>query len=457
LSSYQRFSITLFRGRVAYGKAMLSSSAEEKEMRYSGRLPVAIPAVVVVAFAGPWLRLAMGQETGTGGQTAADVSGAGVAGRIPVWRNSTTLGDSLLTQSGANVGIGTTAPAAPLEVNGDALVDGDLTLSGSILLTGAGTLIWAPEDGSGNFSAGLDALQPTTTRTGNTAVGDSALHANTSGYFNTANGFQALRSNTIGYNNTAVGVEALQDNTNGDGNTAIGFIALGQNVAGQGNTATGQEASNRSTADGNTATGFYALANNTTGNYNIAIGYKAGVLIRDTSNNIDINNAGTAVDSGAVRIGTTGTQTSAYIAGISNVNVSGATVVVGSSGQLGVALSSRRYKENIQDMGSASDGLMRLRPVTFQYKKAFSDGSQPVQYGLIAEEVAPVYPDLVARSADGQIESVRYQVLDSMLLNELQKQNATIAAQKEQIRALEERLTRVEAAMSGATRTALSR
>jgi polyhydroxyalkanoate synthesis regulator phasin len=125
---------------------------------------------------------------------------------------------------------------------------------------------------------------------------------------------------------------------------------------------------------------------------------------------------------------------------------------------------SRRYKEDIQDMGDTSSGLLRLRPVTFRYKKPFTDGSQPVQYGLIAEEVAEVYPDLVAHSADGQIETVKYQVLGPMLLNELQKQNTTIAAQKEQIqaqdqriRSLEERLARVEAALQQIPLSASSR
>ena len=144
--------------------------------------------------------------------------------------------------------------------------------------------------------------------------------------------------------------------------------------------------------------------------------------------------------------------------------LAGVPVVVDSNGNLGTISSSRRYKEDIQNMGDTSSGLMRLRPVTFHYKKAFDDGSKPVQYGLIAEEVAEVYPDLVARSADGQVETVKYQLLDSMLLNELQKQNNTIAAQKEQIHAqeeriqtLEERLARVEAALSGTTVTASSR
>ena len=152
-------------------------------------------------------------------------------------------------------------------------------------------------------------------------------------------------------------------------------------------------------------------------------------------------------------------QTSAFIAGIYGTTTSAnnaVPVLVDSNGNLGTISSSRRYKEDIQDMRDASSGLLRLRPVTFRYKQAFGDGSKPIQYGLIAEEVAEVYPDLVARSADGQIETVKYQVLDSMLLNELQKQNETIAAQKDQIRSLEERLAKVEAALEGARVTTSS-
>jgi hypothetical protein len=111
-------------------------------------------------------------------------------------------------------------------------------------------------------------------------------------------------------------------------------------------------------------------------------------------------------------------------------------------------ISSRRFKEDIRDMGNTSSGLMRLRPVTFRYKKPYGDGSQPVQYGLIAEEVAEVYPDMVVRSADGQVETVKYQVLDPMLLNEVQKQHEQILAQERQIRSLEERLARMEAALA---------
>jgi hypothetical protein len=315
-------------------------------------------------------------------------------------------------QPNGNVGIGTMTPAATLEVNGGAQVDGNLTLGGA-----TGGTIWssifsipilqAPNNLSSNFSAGWGALPGTT-----------------------------------GLNDTAVGYSALSADTTGLGNTASGSWALGDNTTG----------------NSNTAVGGYALGFNTTGNNNIAIGYEAGFgNLATASNNIDIGNQGTGGDSSAIRIGSEGAQTNTYIAGIYGVTSFGIPVYINSNGQLGTVSSSRRYKEDIQDMADASSGLLRLRPVTFRYKKPSDDGSKPVQYGLIAEEVAEVYPDLVARSADGQIETVKYQLLDPMLLNELQKQHATITAQQEQIRSLEERLAKVEAALSGTTVTAAAR
>jgi len=390
-------------------------------------------------------------------------SGAGTVNIATGGTNSVTV------NSNGNVGIGTSSPAATLEVNGNAQVDG-----GNILAKGSVPVIQFPVSGSENFGAGLGALPQSITGTGDTALGDYALQVNTSGSFNTAVGNGALTSNTTGSSNTASGNGALFANTAGSSNTASGYGALVDNTSGSANTAGGYDAlSNNTTGNYNTATGNSAMFGNTTGlnntglgadtlyanisgNNNIAVGYQAGYNVL-ASNNIQIGNQGTGADSGTIRIGTPGTQTTAFIAGISTSNVTGATVQVSPGGQLGIAVSSRRYKEDIHDMGETSSGLMRLRPVTFRYKKAFDDGSQPVQYGLIAEEVAEVYPDLVARSADGQIETVKYQLLDPMLLNELQKQNATITAQKEQIRTLEERLARIEAALSGATVTAASR
>ena len=176
------------------------------------------------------------------------------------------------------------------------------------------------------------------------------------------------------------------------------------------------------------------------GGGNIAIGVNAGSAVTGY-NNIDLGNSGAANESNAIRIGTAGQQMSAYVAGITGVWVgSGSAVYVNANGQLGTSQSSQRYKENIRDMGAASDALMQLRPVQFQYKQAAPDGSKPLQFGLIAEEVAEVYPELIVRNREGQIESVQYQQLPAMLLNEWQKQRQTIKRQEREIQALESRL-----------------
>jgi hypothetical protein len=219
------------------------------------------------------------------------------------------------------------------------------------------------------------------------------------------------------------------------------------------------------TGDFNTVVGAGALQFNQSGNNNIAIGLTAGNIAATGSDNIFIGSPGASTDTATIRIGATAAnplspacvpacnpQTSFYAAGISGVNVTGGVpVLVTSNGQLGVASSSRRYKEDIQDMGDASSDLLRLHPVTFHYKEPYAGGSKSIEYGLIAEEVEKVYPDLVVRSADGQIETVKYQVLDSMLLNEVQKQAERNRLQAEenrqqarQIRSLEERLAALE-------------
>jgi hypothetical protein len=170
---------------------------------------------------------------------------------------------------------------------------------------------------------------------------------------------------------------------------------------------------------------------------------------------VDVNGYFVSLDFALPGISTTeGTnpinQTSFFAAGIRGVttgNNDAIPVVIDSNGQLGTVSSSRRFKEDIHDMDTVSSGLMRLRPVTFRYQKPFADGSKPIQYGLIAEEVADVYPDLVAHSADGQIETVKYQVLDSMLLNELQKEHKQVQEQAETIRVLEARLAVLEKAL----------
>jgi hypothetical protein len=286
--------------------------------------------------------------------------------------------------------------------------------------------------GTDNTATGSYGLQFNTTGVNNTADGAFALTFNTSGGFNTAAGVNALDSNSEGNYNTAVGEDALFNNFNSSDNTAIGYSALYANISGASNTALGQN----------------ALAANQTGNFNIAVGATAAANVQG-SYNIDIGSTGSTGDNNTIRIGTIGNQTTFFAAGIYGVsggNNEAIPVLVDSSGQLVTASSSRRFKEDIQDMGDASRGLMQLRPVTFRYKKPLADGSQPIQYGLIAEEVAEIYPDLVAYSADGQIETVKYQLLDPMLLNEVQRQQA-------EIRALQERLDRMDATLASMPRT----
>lgn len=161
-----------------------------------------------------------------------------------------------------------------------------------------------------------------------------------------------------------------------------------------------------------------------------------------------------STDIGVSRSGDNGQGSffAAAVRGITSGNNDAVPVLIDSSGQLGTVSSSQRFKEDIADMGDASGGLMRLRPVTFRYTKPFADGSKPIEYGLIAEEVAEVSPDLVAHSADGQIETVKYQVLDSMLLNEVQRQQAEIQGSEQQNRTLKERLDKLEKVWSAISR-----
>jgi hypothetical protein len=330
---------------------------------------------------------------------------------------------SPLIFSVGNVGIGTPSPGSKLDVAGDINFDGIIRFQGTPVQVFSSTL--------NNAATGISALSSASlTGTNNTAVGGLALNGDTAGSSNTGIGYFALMSNAGGNENTAVGALALED--------TVGT-------------------SNGSAGSGNTAIGWGALELNTTGNSNIAIGLSAGSDIANTNNNIDIGSPGSNIDNAVIRIGNNTIHTAFYVAGVYGVNTDGIPVYINSNGQLGTVSSSRRYKEDIQDMGDASSGLMRLRPVTFRYKKPFADGSKPIEYGLIAEEVAEVYPDLVAHSADGQIETVKYQVLDSMLLNEVQRQEKVITAQETRIHDLEERLTKLEAAMektaSGAVTT----
>jgi hypothetical protein len=281
--------------------------------------------------------------------------------------------------------------------------------------------------GVNNTANGLQALLHNTTGSDNTANGFSALFFNTSGLNNTANGFQALYSNTTGHNNTANGLQALYSNTTGTANTANGFTALHNNATGLNNTANGVAALvSNTTGLNNTADGVAALFMNTTGGSNIALGFYAGSNLTTGSNNIDIgDNNDQAGEANTIRIGIGGTQTSTFIAGISGATVTGTPVVVNSSGQLGAAPSSERFKDEIKPIDKASEAILALKPVTFRYKHELDPDGIP-QFGLVAEEVEKVNPDLIVRDAEGKAFTVRYEAVNAMLLNEFLKEHRTV-------------------------------
>ena len=252
----------------------------------------------------------------------------------------------------------------------------------------------------------------------------------------------ALFLHNLGGSNTGVGSNALMVIGAGVSNTAVGNSALIANDFGNFNTAVG---------DG-------ALNSNTSGGSNIGVGFLAGFSANASSGSIFIGNQGAAADTTTIKIGTS--QTRAFIAGIVGRTTTAndaIPVVISSTGQLGTISSSRRYKEDIQPMGDASAALMKLRPVTFRYIKPYDDGGKPIQYGLIAEEVAEVLPDLAVFNKDGSPETVKYHLLPSLLLNEFQaqqrtieRQEQTIQSQAEQMAALERRLLSLEARLSPA-------
>src|SRR5262249_484206 len=208
----------------------------------------------------------------------------------------------------------------------------------------------------------------------------------------------------------------LFSNTPGGGNTAQGDAALSSNISGS----------------FNTAIGLAAMSNLTSGVVNIAIGSSAGDHLTTGSRNIDIGNEGVAGESKTIRIGTQGTQTRTFIAGISVTGVMGTAVKISSSGQLGVAPSSARFKDEIKPMDKSSEAILSLKPVSFRYEQQIDPKRIP-QFGLVAEEVEKVNPDLITRDADGKPFTVRYEAGNAMLLKELWKANRRIEKQDKRI------------------------
>src|SRR5213080_1702282 len=317
--------------------------------------------------------------------------------------------------------------------------------------------------GDFNTAEGFGALFNNTSGTQNTATGVNALISNTTGSFNTADGVNTLFRNTTGFQNAATGVQALFSNTTGFHNTAAGFQALLSNTTGNHNTADGDNALvHDTTGIFNTAIGAHALDQNITGSSNVALGFQAGFNITGSGNVcIGENILGLAGESNVTRIGNI----------TSTAQANGVFVTVGAGGKLGFQVSSRRYKDDIKPMDKASEALFALKPVSFRYKQEIDPARSP-DFGLIAEDVAIVNPDLVARDEEGKIVTVRYQAVYAMLLNEFlkshskvqeqvaviaqvksnaAKQEATIARQQKQIEALTSGLQKVSAQFAAAS------
>ncbi len=281
--------------------------------------------------------------------------------------------------------------------------------------------------GLDNTAVGSGALYSNTTGNDNTAIGEGVLNQNTSGFGNTATGTEAMLSNTTGSNNTATGNSALNANLTGTFNTANGAGALFKNTIGSNNTATGLSAlANNISGSNNTASGFEALLFNSSGNNNIAVGATAGKNIDVGSNNIDIGNVGMADESNAIRIGAKRIHQNTFIAGIHGTTVAGGIgVIIDGKGHLGTATSSARFKGEIKPMDKASEAILALKPVTFRYKHELDPDGVP-QFGLVAEQVEKVDPDLVARDEEGKAYTVRYEAVNAMLLNEFLKEHSTV-------------------------------
>ena len=400
--------------------------------------------------------------------------------------NNTAAGEDALahlTSGEANTAIGAEALFSET-YGGYNTATGSFALymsTGGVNNTASGhAALYSNQTGAENTGMGARSLYNNTTGAFNTANGSEALYLNSTGLLNTASGFRSLYYNTAGNRNTADGVSALFSNTTGSNNTAAGYYALHSNTTGEGNTgvgygsllshqtgvyntsvgyralhtnpygtvgisnntAIGANALYRNGGAGNTATGFNALGDNTTGENNIAVGVNAGSLLTTGNNNISIGALGVAGESNTIRIGQSGrepVQKRTFVQGIFGSTVpNGAGVVVNAAGKLGTITSSARFKQDIQPMDTASEGLLELEPVTFRYHDELDpDGTQ--QFGLIAEQVEKVNPNLVARGSDGKVNTVRYEAINAMLLNEFLKERREVQEQKATIAELRAR------------------
>jgi len=381
------------------------------------------------------------RDNTTGGYNVA--VGSGALASNTTGQQNMAIGTQALTNSNANFNLAIGFRVGFMNTTGN-----HLTGIGAAALRNNTT-------GSFNTAIGADALKENTTSSGNTAVGNSALSSNTigngnnavgglalfhnmTGSFNAALGDSALESNTSGDDNVAVGADALTNNFDGGDNTAVGTAALASNRDSAGSTAVGATALENSTGGANTALGFGALGHDTTGVSNTALGYNAGMNQDVGSNNVYIGAAiqGVAGESDTCRIKSIFGQTA----------TNGSPVYITSSNKLGTDTSSKRFKDNIKPMGNASEALLALKPVTFRYKKEI-DPEGKSQFGLVAEEVEKVNPDLIVRDEEGKPYSVRYDQVNAMLLNEFLKEHKAFLQEREKVEKLEATLAQQQKGM----------
>jgi hypothetical protein len=391
-------------------------------------------------------------------QLVKNVTGKGTTDYVPLWLSATKLGNSNIFQSAVGVGIGTTAPAATLDVNGAVNAATSFNLGGTPFAYGSATsgnaflgfAGNATTTGGNNTAVGPLALGANTTGNFNTAAGESALAINSTGGGNTAIGFEAMFFNTKGDSNTAIGLGALEDNRTGDFNTATGGGALSNNTAGSENTAIGLDALEfNSTGSGNTAIGQESLLYNATGSNNAALGFLAGPDIKSTNLSY-----ATAIGAGAIV-----SQSNALVLGGPLGSAAQVKVGIGTATPANVftiaqgagpavsdgwnVYSSRRWKTNIETLHDALGKVEQLRGVSYELK---ANGKH--ELGVIAEEVGAVVPELVTWDQNGKnAQSVDYSRLTALLIEATKEQQKLIEQQQEQIAQLISQVKTIQASL----------